>query len=184
MTFCNYKGYGWVSALRRNFIANALGLRVSCTNPSILISNWHDDYTDYQETTYIQIYQIPKYPVILIYFKWPMSLNHISGSLVVWTFILPQVKMPQIARSIGPTRSPPGSCRAQMGPILGPWTLLSGAFSSYSGTSLFVIYDYVKLLIAQWSYDELTKDTPYLTITGKLWGVVREYFGQTVKSLI
>ena len=32
----------------------------------------------------------------------------------------------QIARFMGPTRGPPGSCRPQMGPMLVPWTLLSG----------------------------------------------------------
>ena len=32
----------------------------------------------------------------------------------------------QIANFMGPTWSPPGSCRPQMGPMLTPWTLLSG----------------------------------------------------------
>ena len=34
---------------------------------------------------------------------------------------------PQIAKFKGPTWGPPGSCRPQMGPMLAPWTLLSGA---------------------------------------------------------
>ena len=33
---------------------------------------------------------------------------------------------PQIAKFMGPTWGPPGSCRPQMGPMLAPWTLLSG----------------------------------------------------------
>ena len=32
----------------------------------------------------------------------------------------------QIARFMGPTWGPSGSCRPQMGPMLAPWTLLSG----------------------------------------------------------
>ena len=32
----------------------------------------------------------------------------------------------QIARFMGPTWGPTGSCRPQMGPMLAPWTLLSG----------------------------------------------------------
>ena len=32
----------------------------------------------------------------------------------------------QMARFMGPTWGPPGSCRPQMGPMLAPWTLLSG----------------------------------------------------------
>ena len=31
----------------------------------------------------------------------------------------------QIAKFVGPTWGPPGSCRPQMGPMLAPWTLLS-----------------------------------------------------------
>ena len=32
----------------------------------------------------------------------------------------------QIAKFMGPTWGPPGTCRPQMGPMLAPWTLLSG----------------------------------------------------------
>ena len=32
----------------------------------------------------------------------------------------------EIAKFMGPTWGPPGSCRPQMGPMLAPWTLLSG----------------------------------------------------------
>ena len=32
----------------------------------------------------------------------------------------------QIAKFMGPTWGPPGSCRLQMGPMLAPWALLSG----------------------------------------------------------
>ena len=35
------------------------------------------------------------------------------------------VWLTQIAKFMGPTRGPPGSCRPQMGPVLAPWTLLS-----------------------------------------------------------
>ena len=35
----------------------------------------------------------------------------------------------QIAKFMGPTRGPPGSCRPQMGPMAVPWTLLSGHMS-------------------------------------------------------
>ena len=39
---------------------------------------------------------------------------------------------PQIAKFMGPTWGPPGSCRPQMDPMLAPWTLLSGGVSSQS----------------------------------------------------
>ena len=35
--------------------------------------------------------------------------------------------LPQITKFMGPTWSPPGSCQPQMGPMLAPCTLLSGA---------------------------------------------------------
>ena len=37
-----------------------------------------------------------------------------------------------IAKFMGPTWGPPGSCRPQMVPILAPWTLLSGIVSEFS----------------------------------------------------
>ena len=65
--------------------------------------------------------------------------NHLNVSSAKWRpfclslneliiFLLTSfITMPQIAKFMGPTRGPPGSCRPQMGPMLAPWTLLSGA---------------------------------------------------------
>ena len=44
----------------------------------------------------------------------------------------------QIAKFMGLTWGPPGSCRPQMGPMLAPWTLLSGLSSAWSLTSSLV----------------------------------------------
>ena len=49
------------------------------------------------------------------------------GSLI---FEMRQSNSTQIAKFMGPTWGPPGSCRPQMGPILAPWTLLSGYLTS------------------------------------------------------
>ena len=46
----------------------------------------------------------------------PMSCAHLQTS--------------QIARFMGPTWGPPGSSRPQMGPMLAPWTLLSGMWKT------------------------------------------------------
>ena len=43
-------------------------------------------------------------------------------------------KLSQIAKFMVPTWGPPGSCRPQLGPMLAPWTLLSGV----SPASVFV----------------------------------------------
>ena len=39
--------------------------------------------------------------------------------------LMPWVTYTQIAKFMGPTWGPPGSCRPQTGPMLAPWTLLS-----------------------------------------------------------
>ena len=44
-------------------------------------------------------------------------------------------KTTQIAKFMGPTWGPPGSYRPQMGPMLAPWTLLSGNIIAYQGAS-------------------------------------------------
>ena len=54
----------------------------------------------------------------------------IRASVMQWPLKLVEWAMPftvsQIAKFMGPTWGPPGSCRPQMGPMLAPWTLLSG----------------------------------------------------------
>ena len=49
-----------------------------------------------------------------------------------WLCITWRSILPQIARFMGPTWGPPGSCQPQMGPVLAPWTLLSG--TPWNGT--------------------------------------------------
>ena len=51
-----------------------------------------------------------------------------------------------IARFMGPTWGPPGSCRPQMGPMLAPWTLLSGLFDATFLKSRFMSYKYSLLM--------------------------------------
>ena len=46
---------------------------------------------------------------------------------IIWRMI----RISQIAKFMGSTWGPPGSCRPQMGPMLAPWTLLSGMLLEY-----------------------------------------------------
>ena len=46
----------------------------------------------------------------------------------------------QIAKYAGPTCGPPGSCRPQMGPMLAPWTLLSGTLYEPYTSYYIVLY--------------------------------------------
>ena len=45
------------------------------------------------------------------------------------------VILSQITKFTGPTWGPPGSCRPQMGPMLVPWTLLSGIATAWKYTT-------------------------------------------------
>ena len=50
----------------------------------------------------------------------PIMVNIVVRSILTTSIL------PQIAKFMGPTWGPPGSCRPQIGPMLTPWTLLSG----------------------------------------------------------
>ena len=54
------------------------------------------------------------------FIKQPLVLWYVSShSQSIW-------QLTQIAKFMGPTWDQPGSCRPQVGPMLAPWTLLSG----------------------------------------------------------
>ena len=55
-----------------------------------------------------------------------IAIYSFSG-LVAYILIAPDAHS-QIAKFMGPIWGPLGSCRPQMGPMLAPWTLLSGLF--------------------------------------------------------
>ena len=58
-----------------------------------------------------------KYHYNIIYSRWGQGTKRTVHELTAST---------QITKFIGPTWNPPGSCRPQTGPMLVPWTLLSG----------------------------------------------------------
>ena len=73
----------------------------------------------------ITIYMKTKLSVFLYDIIW-IAMRFYRDSLLTLVFSL--VFWAQIAKFMGPTWGPPGSCRPQMGPMLAPWTLLSGTF--------------------------------------------------------
>ena len=64
--------------------------------------------------------------VFKVYCKWDVCIWR-RGPHVQCAWLC---NISQIAKFMGPTWGPPGSCRPQMGPMLAPWTLLSGLFIS------------------------------------------------------
>ena len=64
---------------------------------------------------------------MFLYFVWYIAIFPCSAVYMVFhTTPIFLSKTPQITKFMGPTWGPPGSCRPQMGPMLAPWTLLSG----------------------------------------------------------
>ena len=58
---------------------------------------------------------------LIMFITWRTHKRHCIACLEGWDM------RSQIANFMEPTWGPPGSCRPQMGPMLVPWTLLSGA---------------------------------------------------------
>ena len=58
------------------------------------------------------------------------AINRCDG----WWMTHSEIRISQIARNMETTRGPAGSCRSQMGPMLAPWTLLSGILYESSRT--------------------------------------------------
>ena len=64
---------------------------------------------------------------------WRMRKGHHKVALILYLIVEHQFCNPLaitlITRFVGPTCDPPGADRTQVGPMLAPWTLLSGKFS-------------------------------------------------------
>ena len=67
--------------------------------------------------------------IVRLYFIGCKAVYDVHGLLQMTTFNAVEFVWSQIARFMGPTWGPPGSCRPQMDPTLVPWTLLSGMVS-------------------------------------------------------
>ena len=67
-------------------------------------------------------------PHVALYFSWVHRLwpAEMSSHITATDMVSPIPATAQIAKFMGPTWGPPGSCQPQMGPMLAPWTLLSG----------------------------------------------------------
>ena len=92
-----------------------------------------------------------------------------------------------IARFGRPTWGPPGADRTLVGPMLAPWTLLSGCLSMHSGVLLWCspIWEDITWINTETeaeyqSYAGSTKDNPCLALMGKLWGVFYEYLWENL----
>ena len=86
----------------------------------------------------------------------------------------------QIAKFMGPTWGPPGSCRPQMGPMLAPWTLLSGILPvqgfplwRYDGLSATISFWLGSIYLRKMFYIEINSRLSMLFyITSSLQGVI------------
>ena len=85
----------------------------------MLLINWSATGTDHIHHTYIGYWSIDP-PLWSNFSKIWISKLHVEKLL--WKHDMDT----QIARFMGPTWDPPGADRTQVGPVLAPWTLLSG----------------------------------------------------------
>ena len=99
-------------------ISSALSMEIlqSCTKLSTCVTELDDHYSGND------MLPIWHQPITRTNSKW-------SIVLISWAHLTSQ-----IARFMGPTWGPPGSCRPQVGPTLAPWTLLSGTLIRYART--------------------------------------------------
>ena len=71
----------------------------------------------------IRLYMCRFFPVVICHSceeRWQVGVF-----VVLWFCLLLDLST-EIAKFMGPTWGPPGSCRSQLGPMLASWTLLSG----------------------------------------------------------
>ena len=73
--------------------------------------------------------------------------------------------MSQIANFMGPTWGPPGSCRPQMGPMLVPWTLLSGVLTYHPSFKNSNDNKPFSAIIFRFHYNDITMGTIESQIT-------------------
>ena len=97
--------------------------RAAITNISKLNQHWNQGFGWAITCTSDIIFNYP--PLLYCtngFAKPPLMLEHWQ----IITFYKKPWIWSQIARFMGPTWGPPGSCRPQIYPMLTPWTLLSG----------------------------------------------------------
>ena len=88
-------------------------------------------------------------------------------SYFIFTTVFVDGKAPQMAKFKGPTWGPPGSCRPKMGPMLAPWTLLSGTLwclviCGHSAVQIWFLHTYgtigrvylVRQELTHWGWDK------------------------------
>ena len=103
---------------------------ITCLLKQLITSfknNWFGKYHWMSRTYFVQymVWILPRYSLHGLHIRIPC----ISVSVSLTTYILGMDA--QISKFMGPTWGPPGSSRPQIGPMLVPWTLLSGWFDGH-----------------------------------------------------
>ena len=96
-----------------------LYLSLFCTHLVCLNQGLNQASNFFLITQCIKIYNTVYYNMLS--YRQPLPVYCVHLSIVVYQIFI------QIAKFMGPTWGPPGSCRPQMGPMSAQWTLLSGS---------------------------------------------------------
>ena len=103
-----------------------------------------------------------------------------------------------IARFMGPTWGPPGSCRPQAGPMLAPWILLSGrsCWQPLLGLALrksLLRWPWVQVIMTSWNENAFRVAGPFwgettghrwIPLTKDQWRSFKAFFGGSLSKLL
>ena len=92
-------------------------------------TNLNDEFFWTFEDCQMKVSSIQSHPMIFCYMYITYPCNASATKVLIYVECISSApfKSAQTARFTWPTWGPPGSCWPQVGPILAPWTLLSGS---------------------------------------------------------
>ena len=117
--------------------------------------------------------------------KWTGWRLEKTKSLIVhiyrfwWAFLS---SIPQVAKFMWPTWGPPGSCRPKVGPMLAPWTLLSGT-CTWSEVRAWMLCNYIPQLSVTSNYSFIPYNQCHLNCHWDLSMVKNELAKEKYKGL-
>ena len=139
-----FNGNQWMKSVDARLLHECIGLCLSMGYP---FSNPSSDHPDIPSPSSCQCFE----SLHVISHLWKLHVKRISvgrsqliivsvcylctlrfygpvawNARIKYLNLIKHNKASQIAKVMGPTWGPPGSCRPRMGPMLAPWTLLSG----------------------------------------------------------
>ena len=114
------------------------------------------------------------------FFTWALEIKHFLSRCTDWQSLM--VGLPsQIAKFMGPTWGPPGSCWPKMGPMLVPWTVLSGSSPQCDSREIAWLEQYQ---IPVYAYHLMTQmvssNSGYISMSWRHYHIVKLWTGKYI----